>query len=96
MEKLLSDEEERVGKMIVNSAFTVHNALGPGLLEKVYEVCLCHELKKSALNEERQLDIPIVYDGITSEEGLRFDLLAENKAVMILLILCGRRKSSAI
>ena len=82
MEKLLSDEEERVGKMIVNSAFTVHNALGPGLLEKVYEVCLCHELKKSALNEERQLDIPIVYDGITSEVGLRFDLLAENKAVI--------------
>jgi GxxExxY protein len=82
MEKLLSGEEERIGKIIVNSSFTVHKTLGPGLLEKVYEVCLCHELRKSGQNVERQLDIPIVYDGITFEEGLRLDLLVENKVVI--------------
>jgi GxxExxY protein len=82
METFLSGEEERIGKIIVNSSFTVHKALGPGLLEKVYEVCLCHELRKRGLNVERQLDIPIVYDGITFEAGLRLDLLVENKVVI--------------
>ena len=82
MEKLLSQEEENIGKEVVNAAYKVHKALGPGLLEKVYEVCLCHELRKSGLNVERQLDIPIVYDGITFEEGLRLDLLVENKVVI--------------
>ena len=82
MEKFLSAEEERIGRIIVNSSFTVHKALGPGLLEKVYEVCLSHELRKSGLNVERQLDIAIIYDGITFEEGLRLDLLVENKVVV--------------
>lgn len=82
MEKLLSIEEERIGKQIVNASFIVHKALGPGLLEKVYEVCLSHELRKLGLNVERQIDIPIVYDGITFEEGLRLDLLVENLVVI--------------
>ena len=82
MEKLLSGEEELIGKQIVNASFTVHKALGPGLLEKVYEVCLSHELRKLGLCVERQLDIPIVYDGITFEEGLRLDLLVENKVII--------------
>lgn len=82
METFLSDDEERIGKMIVNSSFTVHKAVGPGLLEKVYEVCLSHELRKGGLNVERQLDIPIVDDGITFDEGLRLDLLVEKKVVI--------------
>jgi len=82
MEKLLSMEEEKTGKQIVNAAYKVHKALGHGLLEKVYEVCLCHELRKSGLNVERQLDIPIVYDGLTFEEGLRLDLLVDDMAVI--------------
>jgi GxxExxY protein len=82
MEKLLSAEEEKIGKLIVNASFVVHKALGPGLLEKVYEVCLSHELRKSGLSVERQLDIPIVYDGIIFEEGLRLDLLVEKKVVI--------------
>jgi GxxExxY protein len=82
MEKFLSSEEEKIGKQIVNAAYTIHKALGPGLLEKVYEVCLCHELRKSGLNVERQLDIPIVYDGIIFNEGLRLDLLVENRVII--------------
>jgi len=42
----ITDEEEMVGKAVVNAAYTVHKALGPGLLEKVYEVCFCHALAK--------------------------------------------------
>jgi GxxExxY protein len=60
----LSEEEERVGKIIVNSAFEVHINLGPGLLEKVYEACFCHELSKRGIKFKRQVDIPIVYDDL--------------------------------
>ena len=65
-------ELDEIGKKIVHSAYLVHKALGPGLLEKVYEICFCHELRKMGLNVNRQLDIPIIYDGLTFEEGLRF------------------------
>lgn len=82
MTQLLSSEEERIGKEIVNASFIVHKALGPGLLEKVYEVCLSHELKKAGLNVDRQLNIPIIYDGIIFEEGLRLDLLVDNKVLI--------------
>lgn len=78
----LTIQEEDIGKAIVSAAFKIHKALGPGLLEKVYEVCLCHELRKSGLLVARQLDIPIQYDGITFDEGLRLDILVENKVIV--------------
>jgi GxxExxY protein len=65
----------------VDSAYTVHKNLGPGLLEKVYEICFCHELSKRGLQYQRQLDIPIVYDNIIFDEGLRLDVLVENEIV---------------
>ncbi len=78
----LSDEEEYIGKAIVHSAYLVHSTLGPGLLEKIYETCLTHELTKAGLVVERQVNVPIVYDNIVFEEGLRLDLLV-NGAVVI-------------
>jgi GxxExxY protein len=80
--KNLSEQEEAIGKAIVNAAYIVHSALGPGLLEKVYEACVAHELRKAGLGVSRQLQIPIRYDGMTFEEGLRLDLLVENKVVI--------------
>lgn len=74
-------ELDAIGKKIVDSAYTVHKTLGPGLLEKVYEICFCHELQKRGLKYQRQLDIPIVYDGITFKEGLRLDVLVENTII---------------
>ena len=56
----LSAAEENTGKLIVNAAYVVHKTLGPGLLEKVYEVCFCHVLSKDGCDIKRQLDIPIV------------------------------------
>src|SRR4051812_15469830 len=44
-----SEQEDKIGKAIVNAAYTVHKALGPGLLESIYEVCFCHELTKQGL-----------------------------------------------
>ena len=78
----LSEREEYIAGEIVDAAYIVHKALGPGLLEKVYEVCLCHEFFKRGLKHKRQLDIPIEYDGVIFNEGLRIDILVED------LIIC--------
>lgn len=78
----LSDEEEYIGKAIVHSAYLVHSILGPGLLEKIYEICLTHELTKAGLVVERQVNVPIVYDNIVFEEGLRLDLLVNGTVVI--------------
>ena len=59
----IPQEMEDIGKLIVDAAFTVHSKLGPGLLEKVYEISFCHELSKRNLSYERQVKIPIVYSG---------------------------------
>ncbi len=77
----LSKREEDIATKIVDAAYCVHNELGPGLLEKVYEVCFCHELTKRELSYQRQVEVPIAYDGITFEEGLRLDVLVENLAI---------------
>jgi GxxExxY protein len=76
-----SKEEEAIGKIIVNAAYTVHKALGPGLLEKVYEVCFCHILTKKGLVVKRQITIPIVFDSILFEEGLRLDVLVNDLVI---------------
>jgi GxxExxY protein len=78
---ILSEEEEFIGKMIVDAAYKLHLALGPGLLEKVYEICFFHELKKKGISLQRQVDIPIIYDGIEFSEGLRLDVLADNLVI---------------
>ncbi|MGH7908965.1 MAG: GxxExxY protein [Thermodesulfobacteriota bacterium] len=75
---ILSEREEAIAGKIVDSAYTVHKKLGPGLLERVYEVCFCHELSKQGLKYQREVDIPIVYDGIVFDEGLRMDVLVED------------------
>lgn len=74
----LSEKEERIGTAIVNAAYKIHKTLGPGLLEKVYEACMEYELKKLGFTVSRQVTIPINYDNITFDEGLRLDLLIED------------------
>jgi GxxExxY protein len=89
--KDLSDAEEKIASVIVDAAIKVHTLLGPGLLESVYEACLTHELKTRKLKVSRQVILPIFYEGIEIESGLRLDLLVENlvivelKAVEIIL-----------
>ena len=79
--KPLPKREEVIAKKIVDSAYAIHKTLGPGLLERVYEVCFCHELSKRGLKYLRQVDIPIVYDGITFYEGLRLDVFVEELVI---------------
>lgn len=67
--------ENEIGKIVVECAFQVHQKLGPGLLESVYEVALEHELRKRGLTVERQQAIPVVYDDIKFDEGFRADII---------------------
>jgi len=69
---------ENVAREIIDSAFRVHSQLGPGLLESIYEMCVTHELKKIPLKVDRQVAIPVVYDGNRFEAGLRLDLVVDD------------------
>lgn len=77
-----TEREEVIGKAVVNAAYKVHKELGPGLLEKVYEICMAHELRKAGFDVLRQIDIPVIYDGLVFEEGLRLDLLVEDLVIV--------------
>src|SRR5947207_888827 len=78
----LPPELERVATQIVDAAFKVHCELGPGLLESVYEKCLARELIKRGMRVQRQVPVPIVYDGEILDEPLRLDLLVEESVVV--------------
>jgi GxxExxY protein len=66
-----------VAAAVVNAASEVHSKLGPGLLESVYEVCLARELEKRGRHVRRQLSLPVVYDGIRLDAGLRLDMVVD-------------------
>jgi GxxExxY protein len=82
---------ESNGARLFDAAFEVHRKLGPGLLESVYEVCVCHELAKAGVPFQRQVCLPIKYDDIQIDAGLRLDVvvadevIAEIKAVETIL-----------
>lgn len=78
----LPDGVNTLTGQIVDAAFKVHAALGPGLLESLYEICLAHELEKRGLACDRQVELPIEYDGLHFDSGLRLDLLVEDTVVV--------------
>lgn len=78
---ILTEVEEFLCKEIVDCAYKVHSKLGPGLLEKIYEVCFCHELSKKEIPFKRQIKLPIIYDGIEFDEGLKLDVLVDDKII---------------
>jgi GxxExxY protein len=75
-------ETERIAKVVVDGIFTVHRKLGPGLLESVYSICLAHELRKRGLNVEREVKLPIIYDGVRLEAALRLDMVVESRIIV--------------
>ena len=75
-------EVEELSRTLVDSAFKVHQALGPGLLESVYEACLCVELGKRGIRHETQAPIPLIYEGVRIEAGLRLGLLVEKSVIL--------------
>jgi len=67
----IPQEVNRISGEIVDAAYKVHSQLGPGLLESVYEVCLSHELVARGLHVQKQVQLPVIYDGITLDAALR-------------------------
>ena len=75
-------EAEMVGKKVLDAAYVVHSALGPGLLESVYEACLAHKLRQQKVLVETQVVMPVTFEGVQIETGLRLDLLAEKQVIV--------------
>ena len=71
-----------VSERIIGCAIKVHRALGPGLLESTYEVCLMHELVKMGLTVQAQVPLPVHYDGLKLDAGYKIDLLVENSVIV--------------
>ena len=78
----ISPDVEAIGKKILDAAYTVHTALGPGLLESVYEACLAYEAGRQDVSVETQVVVPVKYQSVFIETGLRLDLWAERKAIV--------------
>ena len=74
--------ENEILKIIVDAAIKVHRALGLGLFESVYEVVLAHELMTRGLSVERQVKIPIQYEGLQFDEGFRADIIVGGKVIL--------------
>lgn len=80
--KIISAHEEWLGKQIVDIAYNIHKALGPGLLEKVYEACFCYELNKRGIKYITQQKVPIYYDSLEFPDGLRLDILVDDLVIV--------------
>jgi GxxExxY protein len=78
----ISDHVEDVAAAIVDSAIKVHKALGPGLLESVYEACLCYELSKRQIPFRRQVSLRVRYEEILIETGYRVDVIAGESVIV--------------
>jgi len=74
--------ENEIGERVLGCALKVHRALGPGLLESVYETCLTLEFDEAGLAYDRQLTLPVNYKGVIIEGGYRLDLLVERRVVL--------------
>ena len=75
-----------VSGAILRGAIRVHTALGPGLLESAYRACLCHELQKGGLVVQKELPLPVQYDGLELDVGYRIDLLVEDSVIVELKV----------
>ncbi len=75
-------DRETIFKKVLDCAFKVHSALGPGLLESAYEECLYYELRQAGLKVLKQKPLPLVYEDVKLEIGYRVDLLVEDQVIV--------------
>jgi GxxExxY protein len=78
----ISNRVENAASAVVDVAVKVHKALGPGLLESVYETCICYELSKRAIAFRRQVELPVRYDEVLIEAGFRIDVLVDECVIV--------------
>ena len=80
-----STEDSEINKIthgIIGAAMKVHSAVGPGLLEKAYNVFLAHELRKNGFKVETEVKLPAVYDGVSVDLAYRIDLVVNDLVVV--------------
>lgn len=75
-------EVERIGKIVLDAAFKVHTVLGPGLLESVYQTAMRHVIEKNSLQVEIEVKLPIMFEGVKLESGLRIDMLVARSVIV--------------
>lgn len=80
--ELTKEQYESLGKIILDCAFEVHKELGPGLLESIYEECLCQELRDRGVYVENQVYLPVTYKGKMLTKAFRIDILVENAIIV--------------
>jgi len=73
---------DNITDKIISAAIKVHRALGPGLLESAYEVCLAFELSESRLKVEQQKPLPVIYRDVKLDAGYRLDILVEDSVIV--------------
>ena len=73
---------EDTTKYVIGAAIEVHKSLGPGLLESIYEECLCHELSLRGLTYKRQVILPVIYKSIKLDCGLRLDIVVNDNVIL--------------
>lgn len=74
--------DDGLTRRIIGMAIRVHRHFGPGLLETVYEACLCHELVREGLAIVRQAVVPLMYQGVQLETGFRADIIVEQSVIL--------------
>ncbi|MCQ2199401.1 MAG: GxxExxY protein [Paludibacteraceae bacterium] len=80
MAKLYTDDE--LSFLIRGAIFEVHNNLGPGLLEEVYEEALVYELKQKGLDVKTQISVPVFYKGVRLSKNYRLDVLVNEQIIV--------------
>ena len=85
-EESAGDAENKPGwslsSAVISAAIEVHEVLGPGLLEGIYEAALCHELSLRGIYVQRQLEVPVFYKGVSLSQAMRLDLLVDGTMVI--------------
>jgi GxxExxY protein len=82
MFKPLTERENWLAEQVVDTAICIHKALGPGLLESIYEKCFCYELSKRNIPFEKQKLVRLQYDKLVIDDGLRIDILIDALVVV--------------
>ena len=82
----LNSNRDSLTEKVIGAAIEVHRNLGPGLLESVYEQCLCYEISTAGLAVQRQVILPIVYKDIKIDAGLKLDICVENQLIVELKV----------
>ena len=80
--KPLTEREQWLTSQLMNIAITVHKTLGPGLLKSIYEKCFCYELSKRDIPFTRRQALPVIYNNMSIEDGLKIDLIIDGLIIV--------------